>query len=387
MGTLQKVQGTSDPGALTKDIANVMMPNLVGTHDCGTTSGIAMDVRDHDIHDRVLARPVKFGKHTVEAGTVVTPEITAAAMRHKQDKLVVRSPLKCSHAQGICAKCYGLNENGHFHEVGTNIGVIAGQALGEPATQLAMDSFHTGGVASSRGAGAVDKFTRLDQLLSVPKTLRNSATLSSVDGIVHSVEKDKATNGHFIHVGNQKHYAPANLKVLVKPGQEVTRGMKMTEGPINPNELLPLTDIHTVQNYVTDEIYKIYKDVDDHSKRRNVETVVRALTNLSRVEDPGDSHHLHGDIVLRTAVDTHNKNLSGGEKPIVAKPIIRSAEQVALTQHEDWMARLNYQRLRQTILEGAGRGWKSDLHGPNPVPAYAFGAEFGKGTKENPHYY
>lgn len=386
MGTLQKVEGTSEPGALTKDIANVMMPNMIVSHDCGTTGGILMDATDFEVQDRVLARPLKLGKHTIEPGIVITPEITAAAIRHKQDKIVVRSPLKCAHGQGICAKCFGLNENGSYHEVGTNIGVIAGSSMGEPATQLAMDSFHTGGVAASRGAGAVDKFTRLDQLLMMPKILPSSATLASVEGPVQKIEKDPATNGHFIHIEGQKHYVPSGLGVLVKPGQVVTRGDRLTEGPINPHELLPLTDIHHVQNYLTEELYnKIYKD--EHVKRRNIETVVRSLTNLSRVEDPGDSDHLHGDLTLRTIADEHNRNLKAGEKPIIARPIIRSAKQMALDEHEDWMARLNYQRLRQTILEGAARGWKSDIHGPNPVPAYAFGAEFGKGTKDKPHNY
>ena len=386
MGTLQKVEGTSEPGALTKDVANVMMPTLIVSNDCGTKNGITMNVADVEIQDRVLAKEAKVGKHTLAPGTIITPEVTATLQKHGVDKIIVRSPLKCAHGQGLCAKCYGLSENGHFHEVGTNIGVIAGHALGEPATQLAMDSFHTGGVAASRGAGAVDKFTRLNQLLNVPKILSHSATLSTMEGTVSRIEHDKATNGHYIHIGGERHYVPAVNKVTVAVGDKVFPGHALSDGPINPRELLPLTDIHNVQNYVTNSLHNdVYKD--EHVKRRNIETVVRSLTNLARVEDPGDSAHLHGDLVLRTVVDEHNRSLKPDEKPIIAKPVIRSAEQVALDQHEDWMARLNFERLRQTILEGASRGWKSNIHGPNPVPAYVFGAEFGKGTKENPHHY
>ena len=390
MGTLQKVEGTSEPGALTKEIANVMMPNMIVSHDCGTTHGIHMDINEEDIQDRALARPLKLGNQTVPAGTIVTPAITAEALRHKIDKLVVRSPLKCAHGQGICAKCYGLSENGNFHEIGTNIGIIAGHAMGEPATQLAMDSFHTGGVAASRGAGAGNKFARLNELIGVPKTLKNSATLSKVEGTVDKIERDQATNGHFIYVGGERHFAPPGLGLAVKTGDRVAAGHPMTEGSINPHELLPLTDIHTVQNYITDELHrKIYSNDKGESEvnRRNIETVVRSLTNLARVEHPGDSSHLHGDVVLRTVVDEHNRQLKDGEHPIIAKPIIRSAEQVALDQQEDWMARLNFRRLKQSILEGAAKNWKSDLHGSNPVPAYAFGSEFGKGTKDKPHNY
>jgi DNA-directed RNA polymerase subunit beta' len=249
-----------------------------------------------------------------------------------------------------------------------------------------LKSHNTGGVAASRGAGAVDKFTRLNQLLNVPKILPGEATLSKLSGRVQRIEKDSSTNGHNIWIGGERHYAPAQRKLLVAPGQEVRPGDELTDGPINPHDLLPLTDIHRVQNYLTGELYnKIYKE--EKVKRRNIETVVRSLTNLTHVVDPGDSHHLPGDVALRTVVEEHNRNLQKGEKPIIHEPLIRRAGGVALDQHEDWMARLNFERLRQTVLEGAAKGWKSSIHGPNPVPAYAFGSTFGKGTKEHPEWY
>lgn len=392
MGTIQKVEGTSEPGRLSKEIANVLISNLIASKDCGTNAGIAMNVSEEDVHDRFLAAPVKVnGRMVAEAGSLVTPEMTALFKKHKVDRVVVRSPLKCSHGVGVCAKCFGLNENGHLHEVGTNIGVISGQALGEPATQLAMNSFHQGGVASSRGGQAADKFTRLKQLLEVPQVLPNSATLARASGKVDRVERDKATNGWNIYVNGERHFAPAQRTPMIddKPlhaGMDVRRGQSLTDGYVNPRHLLDLTDIHTVQNYLTNELHqKVYKD--ERVRRRNIETVVRGLTNLTEINDPGSSHHMPGDVALRTVVEEHNRNLGPHDEPILHKPFIRAAQQVALDQHEDWMARLNFQRLRQTLLEGSAKGWKSDLHGPNPIPSYAHGAEFGKGTKEHPEYY
>ena len=392
MGTLQKVEGTSEPGRLTKEIVNIVIPNMIISKDCGTSQGVSMSVNDEDIHDRFLAASVKLpGGTSIAAGALIDPSITTALKKHKIDQVVVRSPLKCSHGQGLCAKCFGLNENGHLHENGVNIGVIAGQSMGEPAVQLAMDSFHTGGVAASRGGGAVDKFTRLNQLLSVPKTLKDSAILSKASGKVHRIEKDLSTNGWYVHVGEDSHFIPAqriprHAGQPLKVGTVVKRGDPLSDGPINPRELLHHTDIHKVQNYLTDELYNgVYKS--EGVKRRNIETVVRSLTNLTRVTDPGDSGHIHGDIALRTVVEEHNRGLKTGEKPVVHEPFISRSRETALDQHEDWMARLNFQELRRTVLEGTAKGWKTDLHGTNPIPAYAVGSEFGLGTKEKPHNY
>lgn len=400
MGTLQKVMGTSEPGRLSKEIVNTVMPAMVVSKDCGTTHGISMRVDEDDVHDRFLAAPVKLADHTVAASTLVTPQLTAQLKKSKVDKVVVRSPLKCSHGHGLCAKCYGLNQDGHLHEVGTNLGVIAGHALGEPATQIAMDSFHSGGISDARGGKSFDKFTRLNQLLEMPKVLPGAAALSLASGTVHSIERDPGTNGWNIHVAAikkdldtgktsrvlERHFATAHQHPTVTVGQEVSKGDALTTGPINPHQLLSLTDIHRAQNYLTDELNNaIYKD--ERVKRRNIETVVRSLTNLTRVEDPGDSEHLHGDLALRTVIEEQNKNLKPGQR-IVHRPLLRGARQVALDQHEDWMARLNFQRLRDTVLEGTAKGWKTDLHGINPVGPWAFGAQFGSSkAKGKEHLY
>lgn len=392
MGTLQRVEGTSEPGRLTKEIVNTVIPNMIVSKDCGTPHGISLGIDDPDIHDRYLAAAVKLpGGHSLPAGLLIDPSVTSTLRKHKIEQVVVRSPLKCAHGHGLCAKCFGLNENGHLHENGTNVGVLAGHSMGEPATQLAMDSFHTGGVAASRGAGAVDKFTRLNQLLLIPKTLKDSAILSKVSGKVSKIEKDQSTNGWNVHIGDEHHFIPAQRLPLhqeqpLKVGASVRKGEPISDGSINPRELLQHTDIHAVQNYLTDELYKgIYKS--EGVKRRNIETVVRSLTNLAQVKDPGDSHHLPGDLVLRTVVDEHNRGLKAGQKPIDATPLLRSARQIALDQHEDWMARLNFQELNRTLMEATAKGWKTNLHGMNPIPAYARGETFGLGTPDHPHYY
>jgi DNA-directed RNA polymerase beta subunit/DNA-directed RNA polymerase beta' subunit len=392
MGTLQRVEGTSEPGRLTKEIVNVVIPNMIVSKDCGTSNGIHMDIHDRDVHDRYLAASVKLpNDQVIQSGTLIDGHVTSTLKKHHIKQVVVRSPLKCNHGKGLCSKCFGLNENGDLHEIGTNIGVLAGHALGEPATQLAMDSFHTGGVASSRGGASVDKFTRLNQLLELPKVLPNAAVLAETSGKVTKVDRDMATNGWNVHIGKEHHYIPAQRTPTydgqpLVVGTEVKKGEPISDGHIDPRDYLKHTDIHTVQNYLANELFNgIYKD--ERVRRRNIETVVRSLTNYTQIKDPGDSNYLHGDYALRTVVEEHNRNLPAGAKPIDHQPILKGAQQMALGSHEDWMARLNFQQLRNTLLEGTAKGWRTDLHGMNPIPAYAYGAEFGKGTPDKPHNY
>lgn len=394
-GTLQRAQGTSLPGSLSKDILNTTMSMLVTSHDCGSKEGIHVDISsdrlDKDVYDRHLAVPYKLKNgQTLKAGTLITPEIISALRNSKHDKVVIRSPLKCQQAEGICAKCFGLNESGHHHAIGTNVGILAGQALGEPATQMAMDAFHSGGVAGNRGAASVDRFTRLNNLLEMPEKLKHEATIAKVSGKVTAVRKDQGRGGLEIFVDNVPHYVPREvMEDHWKPGMEVKKGQSLAHStaPINPHHLLDVTrDIHTVQNYLTKEIHKVYEK--EGVRKRNVEVVVRGMTNLARVKDPGSSNWNHGDVVSRSALEDHNRSLKKGEKPVHHEPILTGVQQGVMKGSEDWMARLNYIGLHGTIIEGAAKGWKSHLHGNHPIPGLAYGKEFGKpppGAKKH-HY-
>lgn len=143
MGTLSKSQGTSEPGYLSKKIVNSTIGITVTGSDCGTKRGVQMSVDDPDVIDRYLAEDVVAGKGRVlRKGTLVTPEIRDTLRNNKMSRVPVRSPLRCTHGDGVCAKCTGLSDQGKDYDQGTAIGVISAQALGEPATQMAMNAFH-----------------------------------------------------------------------------------------------------------------------------------------------------------------------------------------------------------------------------------------------------
>jgi DNA-directed RNA polymerase subunit beta' len=396
MGTIGRVQGTQAPGKMSKQLINTTMNQLVVSEDCGASKGVVLSTDQRDVLDRYTVRDIDLGvkagleKGKIKAGTLVTPDVLSRLKNNKIDKVEVRSPIKCSHGMGICAKCYGLNEDGKLHSLGTNLGVMAAQALGEPATQLAMNAFHTGGIVGAKGTDASGLFRRLEQLLSVPKKLPGAATLSDVDGKVTSIDKDPA-GGWRVHIGSGKdavaHYVPASRAITVKKGVEVKRGDAITDGPKNPREMLSRTNMNAVQQYLTEEIWNAYKD-EGPVKRRNVETFVRAMTNLSKVSDPGDHDTLlKGDHASTSEIVAFNRALKPGHRPVHHEPVLQGINMLPLEMQTDWIARLQSRELKNTLLDAAAEGWKSALHSTHPIPAMAYGKSFGEGTPEEPWLY
>lgn len=392
MGTIGRVQGTELPGAMFKEMVNTTINQLVNSDDCGTAKGVVFSSDDKHALDRYTVKDIDLGvkggveKGVIPAGTLVTPRVMDRLKNNKIKEVLVRSPMKCQHADGVCSKCMGLNENGKQFEKGTNVGILAAQTLGEPLTQLSMNAFHTGGVSGAAGSGAVDKITRFKNLLQLPEVLRDSATLSEEEGVVHRIDKDPA-GGWNVHVNNKVHFVPGRLGVVVKIGQEVKKGDSLSSGFKNPREMLPLTGLSAVQRYLSDELSDIYGNISP-LQRRNVEVVVRSLTNLSEVHDPG-SHpdFVRGDYAPTSALIAHNANLKPGEKPIKHVPILKGTNIMPIEMQTDWLARMQTTRLKDTLLEGVAKGWKSNIHGTTPIPGMAVGAHFGLGTEEAPWLY
>lgn len=396
-GTVMRVQETQEPGTLSKMLMQTMMDTLITSPDCGTNRGILMTVHEKDVNDRVLARDFKAGSLHLKAGTTLTPDLLSQVKAADKDaKLVVRSPLKCEHGKGICQKCAGLAASGNFHDVGTNIGAISAQTLGERAVQLPMKQFHTGGVATSIG-GLANSFTRLEQLLTLPKKIPNAATLAQTSGTITKVDNtpvgvDIYVNGVRHHVGRDSLGRPLNEALpdatYQTPWKPPAVGMKVQAGYRLSDPLRTQVNIHDyygatksidrVQNQLVSEVYDLYKD--EGIKRRHVETVVKAMSSMTKVLHPGDNSHgiLRGEFQPLSEVQRINAELvRANKKPIEHSPAVRGINMLPFIQQEDWMAKLQHQRLPATIAHAAAIGGKSSIHGPHPVPALAYGAEFG----------
>ena len=377
-GILDRVAGTQEPGALTKDIINTVMDVKVTAQDCGTLKGAALSPRDDDAVGRFLASPVRLKGEVFEAGTLLNTRILTRLRNAGIPEIKVRSPLHCQMSKGICAKCYGQNESGKLHRAGVNIGTISGQALGEPVTQLTMKTFHSGGVKETGPKDVVGAFDRVKQLFLMPKPgkLRNAATLATVAGPVESVRRD-ARGGFTVTIKGKEHrVVTGDLLPPIKVGYMVYRGEALSTGPINPHELLQHTQsMDKVRGYITEELKQAYGGM---VRKRNIETVVKAMTNLTHVNDaPEDSGLERGQLVPLSSVEAHNAEAHLTGKPKIRhSPQLKPMTRMPLDGSEDWMARLNYQRLKDTYQEGAAQGWSSDIHG-HPIPGLMHGAEFG----------
>lgn len=392
-GSVQKVQEVQDPGALTKSIMQSTMSSLVADADCGTKRGVLLHVGEPDVHDRVLAHEYASTKLKVPAGSLLDSRTVAKIHADNPNaKLLVRSPLRCEHGDGICQQCAGLSSNGNHHPIGTNLGVVATQTLGERSVQLMLKSFHSGGVVAQNGSKVLGAFDRLDQLTSMPKKITNEATLAMKSGVVQKI--DHTPTGVNVWVDNKKHFVGKDAKggalhqSLLPGGWEGVRvGMEVKAGDhlsdpartiVNPHRLYEATkSIESVQNYMTDQLHGLYKE--EGVKRRHIETVVRNLTNLTRVVDPGGaSGVVHGEFKPLSAVNALNKELQkAGHAPIEHTPTLRGVDQLPFDQHDDWLAKLQHQRIVNTLTQAAATGSRSQIHGANPIPGLAYGAEFG----------
>jgi len=391
-GIIQRTQSTAKPGYLTKLMMNSVMDTLVQEDDCGTDRGVSLNIDEPDLIGRYTTAPIKIGSTTFKPGTLVTADIVNKAKNAKVTRIVSRSPMRCNHAHGVCAKCMGLNERGEHHGLGTNIGVLAAQAIGERGTQLAMKAFHSGGVYEGKAAQERSitggGFERAVTLLSMPKQVKGSAKLAIASGKVEAVKKDPA-GGFDVKIGGVKHYIPADRTPLpdLKKGKAFRKGDPLTKGPINPRELLPLTNMNKVQGYLASELHSLY--APEGIRRRNSEVLVRSLSNVTKVEDSGDSSSwIRGDFAPTAVVNEWNrKNAKRGLKPVQHTPVLRGVKTIPEDVQTDWLARLNHENIRSTLVEAAQQGWASNLHGDHPIPPMIVGKEFGKGTKDKPWSY
>lgn len=399
-GSVQKVQEVRDPGYFSKQLINTTMNMQVAGRDCGTARGVAMDVKSKDLYDRELATDVKVKGTTYPKGTLLTPDlVTKIRSSDPNGRVMVRSPIKCEHGDGICQKCAGLSPNGKHYELGTNLGVLSAQSLGERAVQLTLKAFHSGGVAGG-GGKTLGQFGRVNQLTQLPKKIPDEAELAKQSGTIQKIEHDKT--GTKVWIGGKEHFVPldrggrrltepvAALQKVeggvkwkgLKVGQKVEAGQSLSDPNrtfVNPHQLYRATGkMEKVQNHMVNELHGIFGE--EGVRRQHVETVVKAMGNLTRVVDPGDVKDvLKGEYQPTSRLAAMNRELAKkGKRPAKHAPILQGIDMMPITVQEDWMAKLNHQRLRESIVDAAATGSYSNLHGTHPIPGMAYGAEFGR---------
>ena len=421
-GAVGRSLQTALPGALAKEVLASVVDAVVIADKSDDMPSIELPIeRTRDLVDRYLAANLKGKNGRVIAKTedLVTPELLQKLRQSGIKKVPVYTPLNAEmKGGGLPAMAFGLNERGERPHIGANLGMLAGQSITEPVSQLTLDSFHSGSTGGTKAR--VSKFDRIKQLFGLPAELPNKAALARVDGTIGKIDKSPA-GGWDVVVGNETHYVSSGTPLKVREGQRIVRGDVLSEGPIHPQELADIKGIEAAQEYLVDQIQG-----EMGVRRPWVEVVVGAMTSHSQVDDPGDADDMMpGDVVPNWRVREIKKNpiqrraldaaagkrlhrdagpvkagqiLSKAEinlldqmgvsevdveiQPVQAHPIMRGTNMLPIVKasaSRDWLARMDFRRLGDALSEGALRGDWSDIHGTNPIPAIAYGSEFGLG--------
>ncbi len=378
-GLADKGLKTADTGALGKKLINTTIEEVVSMSDCLTTSGIVMPVISREALDRVVAEGPYRGR-------VVSPALVRTMKGRRVKQIRVRSPVMCQAQGGTCAKCFGLLENGQFPPIGYHLGVLAGQSISEPLTQLTLRAFHTGGAIGSKSVG----FDRVKQILEMPENVPGKATLAQTSGMVTGVNPS-AAGGWFVDIDSTEHFIPLETGLGVKRGLKVRAGQRLSKtGVIKPQDLLAATgDINLVRNKMIDDLSDEFSAGGVRIKRKIFETVVRPMTSRAEITDAGDGEKFNvyrGDVLPVNRLDEFNKKIRArGGRPILYNPTLLSIR-VAPYHSGDFVGKLMFERPHETIIAAPALGSTADIRSGHPITQYAFGEHFGKNKGPAPKW-
>lgn len=306
--------------------------------------------------DVTLAEPDEEGVSTYERGTMVS-ELMMQAMIDDPDVTRVRvlSPLTDDSERGISALGYGMSmATGGMIERGEAVGVIAAQSIGEPGTQLTMRTFHTGGVASSSGdiAGGLPRVVELFEA----RTPKGKATLSTVSGVVRILEDEGRGKTVLVVTDDGEEVSfpiPVGARLEVTDGQELRAGDAIVEGPRDPRELLEIKGLRFTQQYLVDEIQKVYRDQGVSIHDKHIELIVRQMTRRVHINESGDSEFLPGERIDRRRYTEVNKQLLlEGKQPAEARDEIMGITKASLST-DSWLSAASFQETTRVLTEAA----------------------------------
>jgi len=315
-------------------------------------------------YGRILVEPVTLSDKTrVDAGTLLTDEVVATLRDDEAvDRIRVRSVLTCEAAHGVCATCYGQSlATGFMIELGEAVGVIAAQSIGEPGTQLTMRTFHTGGIV---GEDITHGLPRVVELFEA-RTPKGAAVLARHSGVVRIEEEE---GGRRITVvaddGTEEGALVAPRAHLeVTEGQEVGAGDALVEGPKDPKELLEVKGIRETQQYLVEEVQKVYRDQGVSIHDKHIELIVRQMLRRVLVAEPGDAPFLPGERVDNQIYAEVNRQLvEDAKRPAEGRPELMGITKASLAT-DSWLSAASFQETTRVLTEAAIEGRSDQLFG------------------------
>ena len=367
---------TADSGYLTRRLVDVAQDVIVREQDCGTDKGLYVKALTEGseliepLIDRLEGRYSKEKiKHPetdaviVKANELITQEQALEIVDAGIEGVVIRSAFTCNTRHGVCERCYGKNlATGEMVEVGEAVGTIAAQSIGEPGTQLTMRTFHTGGVA---GSDITQGLPRIQELFEA-RNPKGQAVITEIRGEVKEIElvKDRQQE---IKVANDQetraYLAPASSRLLVEVGQEVNPGDRLTEGSIEPKQLLEVAGLDRTQEYLLKEVQKVYRmqgvEIDD----KHVEVMVRQMLRKVRIIDAGDTTLLPGALVdIHVFTDSNRDIFKKRKRPATASPVLLGITKASL-ETESFLSAASFQETTRVLTDAAIKGKRDDLLG------------------------
>lgn len=293
-GARTSVVSTKSATAKGGDLLKIMTQSTVNYNitepDCGVENGLSMDPAGEHITGRVLARAVG----DIPAGTVVDRQLLSR-LRRSGKPVVLRSAMTCRAKHGLCSRCVGVQADGKFPPVGESIGVTAAHAIGEPIVQNSLNTKHNAGMA--KGKKAFSGLSYISQFLSIPEEFKDRAAVAEVGGVVTKVE-DAPQGGTFVTIDNERHFVLPGFAVMVKPGQQVEPGDVLSDGLVNPADIVRLRGLGEGRKYYAERLSQMLRDSGQKPDARNVEILSRAALDNYMIDDPDeDSPWLPDDLV------------------------------------------------------------------------------------------
>ena len=368
---------TADSGYLTRRLVDVSQDVIVREDDCGTEGGIvARELKQGNeeietLEERIIGR---YSRQTVlnpETGEVlvgenemITEDIARDIVRAGYKEISIRSVYKCNTRHGVCRKCYGRNlATGREVEVGEAVGIVAAQSIGEPGTQLTMRTFHTGGVA---GDDITQGLPRVQEIFEA-RHPKGQATISEVTGIVESIEENPEENEKEITIkgltDTRSYKLPRNARMRVDVGDTVERGDAFNEGSIDPKELLAVSGVSKLQEYILKEVQYAYRSQGVEIGDKHVEVIARQMLRKIRILDPGDTEILPGELMdIHDFKDHVTETLMSGGQPATARPVLLGITKAAL-ETNSFLSAASFQETTRVLTDAVIRGKSDDLVG------------------------
>ena len=374
---------TADSGYLTRRLVDVSQDVIIRKEDCGSTNGSwkqelvekgqVIATYGERITGRYPVYDVKdetTGEVLFDTNHMFKEDDADVLMEHNIPRVYVRSILGCKARSGACAKCYGMNlATSELVNMGEAVGIIAAQSIGEPGTQLTMRTFHTGGVA---GDDITQGLPRVEELFEARKP-KKMATIAEIDGTV-SVDDSHRSALRDVTItagdGEVKVYQiPYSVGLKVEDGQEVKHGTPITDGALNPHDVLRISGLEAVQSYLTQGVLAVYRQQGVDINEKHIEVIIRQMMRKVRVEDPGDS-----DLLVNTVVDVFEfedaynavqARIDAGEEDLrlpKSEMILMGITKASLAT-DSWMSAASFQETTKVLTEAAIKGKVDHLVG------------------------